>query len=82
MSILGDLIDKADKGPGFLNHIIIVDEMWCYVFDIQSKRASLSKKSPGSPRSKKFRQDLSKGKVMMEVFDSQRIEHLEFIPEG
>jgi len=83
MTISSDLIDKADKDPAFLNHIITGDETWCYLFDIQSKRASSTWKSPTSPRSKKFRQDRSKGKVMMEVFfDSQGTVHSEFLPEG
>ncbi|XP_023240948.1 uncharacterized protein LOC111639324 [Centruroides sculpturatus] len=83
MRISGDLINKANKDPAFLNHIITGDETWCYLFDIQSKRASSTWKSPSSPQLNKFRQDWSKGKVMMEVFfDSQGNVHSEFIPEG
>ncbi|GFU36433.1 hypothetical protein NPIL_156411 [Nephila pilipes] len=66
MTISDDSIDIADKEPDILNHIITGDEMWCYLFDIQSKRASSTGKLPCSKRSKIFRQNWRKGKVMME----------------
>ncbi|GFR06470.1 HTH_48 domain-containing protein [Trichonephila clavata] len=68
MTISGHLIDKVDKIPWILNHVITGDETGCYLFDIQLKHATSTWKSPSSPRSKKFRQHRSKGKIMMEVF--------------
>lgn len=83
MEMAGDLITAVDKDPSLLGRIVTGDEKWCFLYDPQSKRASATWKSPQSPRKQKFRQDRSKGKVMLEVFfDIQGIVHLEFIPEG
>lgn len=41
MTISGDLIDEANKDPGFLSHNITSDETWChfYLFILHSNEA-------------------------------------------
>lgn len=81
--VCGDLISSADKDPHFLKKIVTGDETWCFLYDPQHKRQSSEWKSLTSPRTKKFKVDRSKGKVMLEVFfDYRGIIHFEFIPEG
>ena len=84
MTICGDLVSRADDDPTFLIRIITGDETWCFLYDRQLKRQSATWKTTISPRHKKSRQDRSKGKMMLEVFFfySNRIVHMEFIPEG
>ena len=81
--VCGDLMSSADRDPQFLKKIVTGDETWCFLYDPQTKRQSSEWKSLNSPRSKKFKLDRSKGKVMLEVFfDYRGIVHFEFIPEG
>jgi len=67
-SIFGDLIDMADKDNKFPNNINTWDETWCLLYDRQAKRQSYDWKLSSSPRSKKFRVDGVKGKVMLYLF--------------
>ncbi|KAJ4448244.1 hypothetical protein ANN_10258 [Periplaneta americana] len=60
------------------------DETWCYHFDPESKRQSMSWCSPTSPRPKK-KSRLQKSKVktlLIAVFDNNGIIHKEFVPAG
>lgn len=83
MVLAGDLISMADQDDDFLNNIIAGDETWCYLYDPVPKRQSSEWKTRTSPRKQKFPRDISKGKVMLEVFfDTQGLVHYEFIPEG
>ena len=82
MEMAGDLNSAVDKDPSLLRRIVTVDEKWCFLYNLQSKRASATWKSPQSPWKQKFCQDHSKGKVMLEAFfNIQGTVKLEFIPE-
>ncbi|KAJ4444890.1 hypothetical protein ANN_06688 [Periplaneta americana] len=49
----GDFISMCDQDPLLLKTIVTGDETWCYQFDPESKRQSMSWCSPTSPRPKK-----------------------------
>ena len=66
-----------------MENIVTGDETWCYQFDPESKRQSMTCCSPTPPRPKKSRQQKSKVKTPLIVFfDNKGIIHKEFVPAG
>ncbi|GFV04007.1 ATP-dependent DNA helicase [Trichonephila clavipes] len=45
-----DLIGMADGDRNFLNNIVTGDEIWCLKYNLESKRQSLERRSPSSPK--------------------------------
>ena len=61
-----------EKGDNFPQQIVTVDETWIHHYEPKSKRQSMQWKHPSSPVAKKFKMQLSAGKLMLTVFwDSQ-----------
>jgi len=60
------------EGDNFLQQIVIGDETWIHHYEPESKRQSMQWKHASSPVAKKFKMQLSAGKLMLTVFwDSQ-----------
>ncbi|KAJ4435152.1 hypothetical protein ANN_23728 [Periplaneta americana] len=62
-----DFISMCDQDPLLLKTIVTGDETWCYQFDPESKRQSMSWCSPTSPRPKKKKSRLQKSKRIRRV---------------
>lgn len=74
-------VSALGKDRSILRKTITRDEILCFLYDPQSKRASAKWKSPQSPRKQKFHQYRSENTVMLEIFFVvQGIVHLQFIP--
>jgi len=71
--VSSDLIDMVDSGLDILNRIITGNEMWCYLYDPQTKWQSLYWKCPTLPKKQTSCAHRSKSKVMLEVFFKQCI---------
>ena len=41
MEMVGDLISAVDKDPPLLGRIVTGEEKWCFLYNPQSKRASM-----------------------------------------
>jgi hypothetical protein len=57
-----DFYEKADSDPDFLKKIVIVDESWCFAYDLAKKRQSPAWDGENSPRPRKLRLLKSRGK--------------------
>ena len=81
MESSGDFISLFDQDPLLLEIIVTGDETWCYQFDPESKRQSMTWCSPTSPRPKKSFLQKSKVKLLLiAFFDNKGIIHKEFVP--
>ena len=77
------LLANARGNEKFLKNIITEDEMFVYVYDVETKMQSLQWMGKGSPRPKKGWMSRSKFKVLLVVFfDWKGIVQHEFIPCG
>ena len=56
------------KENDFLSCLVTVDETWVHYYEPENKAQSCQSVGPGSPRPKKFKTQLSAGKVMAAVF--------------
>ncbi|GFW72545.1 hypothetical protein TNCV_3797731 [Trichonephila clavipes] len=63
MKITGGLISAVAKDASLIGRIVTGNEKWCFLCDPQSKRASVTWKSPHFPCKQKFQQDHFKWKV-------------------
>jgi len=71
------------EGDGMLSHIVTGDETWVSNITPESKQQSLHWKHTGSPKRKKFKQTISRRKIMCTVFwDRQAVLLEEFLPQG
>jgi hypothetical protein len=67
----------------FFNKVITGDETWCFAHDPETKRQSSDWVGKTSPGPKKLKFQMSRIKTMLIIFfDSQGVEHKEFVPEG
>ncbi|KAJ4431362.1 hypothetical protein ANN_19959 [Periplaneta americana] len=83
METSGGFISMCDQDPLLLKTIVTGDETWCYQFDPESKRQSMSWCSPTTPRPKKNRLQKSKVKTLLiAFFDNNGIIHKAFVPAG
>ena len=55
----------------FLSRLVIMDEIWLYHFDPETKQQSMEWRHSGSPGPKKFRVQKSAGKVIASIFWDQ-----------
>jgi len=53
-----DLLQCNDNEPDLLNSIITCDETWVFMYDPETKRQSMQRKSTSSPRPKKSTHEL------------------------
>ena len=67
-AVANDLTQTATNEPGFLKKVITGDELWVYIYDLETKAQSSQWKLPGSPHLKKAWQSHSKIKTMLTVF--------------
>ena len=84
METSGDFISMCDQDPLLLENITTRDEIWCYQFDLKSKRQSMAWCSQTSSRPKK-KSSAKKSKVktlLIVFFDNKGIIHKEFVPAG
>ena len=59
-----------------------VDETWVHYYEPENKAQSRQWVRPGSPKPKKFKTQLSAGKVMATVFwDAKGVIMLDFLPK-
>ena len=76
-----DLIATADSDPDFFKKT--GDEMWCFAYDLTTKRQSAPWVRETSPWPKKLQFQKSRVKTILVIFfDWQGIIHKEFVPEG
>ena len=72
-----------NEGEAFLSRIVTGDESWVHHYSPETKRQSLEWKHPSSPVKKKFKSQLSAGKVMLTIFwDSKRPILEDFLEKG
>ena len=62
------LTRNNNEGEEFLGRIVTGDETWVHYYSPESKWQSLKWKHPYSPVRKKFKNQLSAGKVMLTIF--------------
>jgi hypothetical protein len=73
----------ADADKIFFNKIIMGDEIWCFAYDLETKRQSSEWVGETSAQLKKLKFQTSRIKTMLIIFfHSQGVVHKEFIPEG
>lgn len=65
---LNHLMRYRAEGDAFLLSIVAGDESWCHHYEPSSKIDSMQWKHPGSPKPKKFKTQVSAGKVMVTAF--------------
>jgi len=83
VEISQELLANANGNENFLKNIITGDEMWVYVYYVETKMQSSQWMGKGSPRPKKAQLSPSKVKVILVVFfDWKGIVHHEFVPCG
>ena len=69
MEICQTLLNRYNnEGEAFLSRIVTGDESWVHHYSPETKRQSLEWKHPSSPVKKKFKSQLSSGKVMLTIF--------------
>jgi histone-lysine N-methyltransferase SETMAR len=75
---------SSASNTNFLNKIITGDKTWCFANDPETKRQSSEWVGETSLRPKKLKFQRSRIKTMLIIFffDSQGVEHKEFVPEG
>ena len=78
-----DFIDVCDQNLQFLESVITGDESWCYQYDLETKRQSMTWCSLSSPPPKKSRLPKSMIKTLLIVFfDSKGLIRHEFHTHG
>jgi len=83
LTIARDLFERSCEDVQFLKNTVTGDESWVYGYDPETNQQSSQWKGPTSPRPKKGRQVRRKTKViLLAVFDSEGIIHLEYAPDG
>jgi len=67
----------------FFNKIIMGDETWCFAYDPETKRQSSEWIGEISPRPKKLKfQKYHIKSMLIIIFNSQGVQHKEFVPDG
>lgn len=83
LEVCRELQQQLQEDPNFLSKVVTGDESWVYGYDPETKQQSSKRKSPSSPRIKKFWQFKSNIKSMLICFfDKDGIVHKEFVPPG
>ena len=69
MEICQTLLNRYNnEGEEFLSRVVTGNESWVHHYSPETKRQSLEWKHPSSPVKKKFKIQLSAGKVMLTIF--------------
>ena len=69
LEVCQHLLDGYNNdGEEFLSRIISGNETWVYHCEAEAKRQSMEWKHPGSPATKKFKNQASTGEVMLTLF--------------
>ena len=58
---------RSDRNK-FLSRLLIMDEIWLYHYDPETKQQSMEWRHSGSPRPKKFQVQKSAGKFLASIF--------------
>ncbi|GFU80369.1 putative mariner transposase [Trichonephila clavipes] len=61
-------LNTIENDPRLLKRIITCDESRFFTYDLETKRQSMQRKSPFSPKAKNARMNKPKFKAMMNVF--------------
>ena len=81
-SVCSALLKRFRSKDDFLLRLVTVDETWVHYYERENKAQSRQWVGPGSPRPKKFKRQLSAGKVMATVFwDAKGVIMLDFLPK-
>ena len=81
-SVCSALLKRFRSKDDFLLHLVTVDETWVHYYEPENKAQSRQWVGPGSRRPKKFKTQLSAGKVMATVFwDAKGVIVLDFLPK-
>ena len=81
-SVCSSLLKRFRSKDDFLLRLVIVDENWVHYYELHNKAQSRPLVGPGFPRPKKFKKQLSAGKVMATVFwDAKGVIMLDFLPK-
>ena len=81
-SVCSTLLKHFRSKDDFLLHLVTVDETWVHYYEPENKAQSRQWVGPGSSRPKKFKTQLSAGKVMATVFwDTNGVIMLDFLPK-
>ena len=81
-SVCSALLERFRSKDDFLLRLVTVDETWVHYYEPENKAQSRQWVGPGSPRPKKFKTQLSAGKVMATVFwDAKGVIMLDFLPK-
>jgi len=76
-----DFLERIENDKKFFKHVITGDETWIFEYDPDTKRLSSEWHTSNSPRPKKAKMSKSKPCNLF-FFDSQRVVHKEFVPQG
>ena len=80
-SVCSALLKRFRSKDDFLLRLAILDETWVHYYEPENKALSRQWVGPGSPRPKKFKTQLSAGKVMATVFwDANGVIMLDLYP--
>ena len=80
-SVCSALLKRFRSKDDLLLRLVTVDETWVHYYEPENKAQSRQWVGPGSPRPKKFKTQLSTGKVMATVFwDARGVIMLDFLP--
>jgi hypothetical protein len=67
----------------FLERLVIADDTWIHHYEPESKAQSMAWKRPTSPMAKKFKSQLTAGKILLTLFgDMERVILVHFTPKG
>ena len=67
----------------FLSRLVTMDETWLYHYDPETKQQSLEWRHSDSPHPKKFRVQISAGRVLASIFwDQDGILLINYLPKG
>ena len=81
-SVCSTLLKRFRSNDDFLLRLVTVDETWVHYYEPENKAQSRQWVGPGSPRPKKFKTQLSAGKVMATVFwDAKGVIMLDVLPK-
>ena len=81
-SVCSALSKRFRSKDDFLLRLMTIDETWVHYYEPENKAQSCQWVGPGSPRLKKFKTQLSAGKVMTTVFwDAKCVIMLDFLPK-
>ena len=80
-AVCSALLKRFRSKDNFLLRLVTVDETWVYYFEPENKAQSRHWVGPGSPRQKKFKTQLSAGKVMSTVFWDAKGVMFDFLPK-